>query len=70
MWEIAQIDYNFYNIKMFKSTSQIIRAITGRKWREVLGHSLVFMWAFVFDDWLRGLESKWFDQVTMIFASL
>ena len=39
-----------------------IKEITGRPWREVLGQGFIFMWARVLDQWLKGVDSKWWDQ--------
>ena len=37
--------------------------MTGRSWREVLGHSLFFMWPRVLDLWLVDMpENKWWRE--------
>ena len=37
--------------------------MTGRSWREVLGHSLFFMWPRVLDLWLADLpDHKWWRE--------
>ena len=52
-------------IKMLGETCQILRKITGANWmmREVLGHSMLYMFAKVLDHWLRDVpECKWFQE--------
>ena len=39
---------------------QVIRALTGRRWREVIGQGFIFMWPAAFDLWLKDKkDSKW-----------
>ena len=39
-----------------------MKELTGKDWREVIGQSLLFMWAKAIDLIMHGEKSKWFDQ--------
>ena len=52
-------------IKMLGETVQILRKITGGTWmmREVLSHSLLYMFAKCLDHWLQEVPGcKWFQE--------
>ena len=42
---------------------QDIRALTGRRWREVIGQAFLFMWPRVLDKWMADRkDSKWWAE--------
>jgi len=49
-------------IKLLAETCQEVKELTGKDWREVIGQSLLFMWAKAIDLIMHGEDSKWFDQ--------
>ena len=48
---------------IYLETFQEIKNLTGRSWREVLGHAMFFMWPRVLDDWLEDRPGhKWWQE--------
>lgn len=63
-YKYLALTHNRVKAKLFIFGHQFIREITGRTWREVLGHALLFLWAKVLDFWLKKdyKDSKWIKQ--------